>query len=499
MDDNLESEERRSPDLSGRQLDDYRILRRLGRGAMAEVYLADQSSLRRQVAIKVLRADLANDASYVQRFHNEARAAAALVHPNIVQIHEVGHSDGIHYIVQEYVRGQNLAEVVRRRGAIDAPAAVNIIRQVAAALAKAGEHGIVHRDIKPDNIMLARTGEVKVADFGLARSAGGQQVDLTQVGVTMGTPLYMSPEQVEGRRLDPRSDIYSLGVTSYHMLTGRTPFNGDTALAVAVQHLNASPEPIVNLRPDLPDGLSDIVNKMLNKKPADRYANAGEILHALQELDNLESNGGADRSGQTTGVWNAADMEMLTGPGAGATARLDHLMKTAAMFSPRRRRWGSWIGVGVCVLMGVAIAGATRDSDLLPDAISAHVPIRHSAWAQLYHAKMTDAEAAWRAVWEKFNDPYTTNLAKQGLVMHFLAKGSDYDEALVILDELAALGPSDESFVAFGHAGRCVVLERMNRPEAALEAAARLDANMLDQLDPQMRDMLRRAEERSRP
>jgi len=191
-------------DLSGRQLGDFHLLRRLGRGAMAEVYLAEQGSLRRQVAIKVLKSDLAKDETYVKRFHNEAQAAASLVHANIVQIHEVGCLDGIHYIAQEYVRGQNLREWMARRGPPDLRMTVTIMRQVAAALHKAAGQGIVHRDIKPENIMLARTGEVKVADFGLARLAGdGAALNLTQVGVTMGTPLYMSPEQVEGRPLDP--------------------------------------------------------------------------------------------------------------------------------------------------------------------------------------------------------------------------------------------------------------------------------------------------------
>src|SRR4051812_20156610 len=223
------------PDLSGRQLGGYRLLRRLGRGAMAEVYLAEQVSLGRQVAFKVLRSTLATDAIYVQRFHHEARAAAQLVHANIVQIHEVGCVDGVHFIAQEYVQGLNLAELLTRKGAGDVARSLGIVRQVAAALNKAAEHGIVHRDIKPENIMLAASGEVKVADFGLARLFDRDDANnLTQVGITMGTPLYMSPEQVEGRALDPRSDIYSLGVTWYQMLVGEPPFRGDTALSIAV-------------------------------------------------------------------------------------------------------------------------------------------------------------------------------------------------------------------------------------------------------------------------
>src|ERR1700759_1367779 len=172
------------PDLSGRKLGDYLVVHRLGRGAMAEGYLAEQTSLRRQVAIKVLKASLAGDATYVARFHNEAQAAASLVHANIVQIHEVGCHDGVHYIAQEYVAGQNLRELLSRKRTLDVALVVTILRQVGLALQKAAERGIVHRDIKPENVMIARTGEVKVADFGLARIAGdGAQLALTQVGI----------------------------------------------------------------------------------------------------------------------------------------------------------------------------------------------------------------------------------------------------------------------------------------------------------------------------
>ncbi|HEY2760492.1 MAG TPA: serine/threonine-protein kinase, partial [Pirellulales bacterium] len=259
-------------DLSGRQLGDYRLLRRLGRGAMADVYLAEQGSLRRQVALKILKRELAADETYVRRFDMEAQAAASLVQANIVQIYEVGFIDPWHYIAQEYVEGQNVAQYLQRHGTLDFKLAMAVLRQVTAALCKAADRGIVHRDIKPENIMLAKSGEVKVADFGLARiGAGEETMKLTQVGITMGTPLYMSPEQVEGRQLDPRSDIYSLGITCYHMLAGQPPFRGDTALSVALQHVRTQPERLENLRSDIPPALSRVVHKMLSKDPAERY------------------------------------------------------------------------------------------------------------------------------------------------------------------------------------------------------------------------------------
>jgi len=191
-------------DLSGRQLGDFHLLRRLGRGAMAEVYLAEQERLKRRVAVKILKPELAGDRTYLQRFQLEAQAAASLIHANIVQVYEVGCVDQLHYIAQEYVQGQNLRDYIGRHGPPDLPHALSIMRQVASALVKAAEQGVVHRDIKPENIMLTAGGEVKVADFGLARLTGpGVANDLTQIGITLGTPLYMSPEQVEGKPLDP--------------------------------------------------------------------------------------------------------------------------------------------------------------------------------------------------------------------------------------------------------------------------------------------------------
>src|SRR5689334_13739714 len=316
-------------DLSGRQLGDYRLLRRLGRGAMADVYLAEQGSLRRQVALKTLKRQLAEDQTYVRRFHMEAQAAAALVQANIVQIYEVGCIDGWHYIAQEFVDGQNLSQFTTRSGAPPLKLAVAVMRQVSAALCKAAERGIVHRDIKPENIMLGRSGEVKVADFGLARvTANDETVKLTQVGITMGTPLYMSPEQVENRPLDSRSDIYSLGITCFHMLAGQPPFRGDTALSVALQHVRTQPERLENLRPDLPPALSRIIHKMLAKDPAERFANPREMLKELRSLqiDGVEMQWPAELD-EINGV-EVASLLALRGE---ATQRLQGLMQTQAL------------------------------------------------------------------------------------------------------------------------------------------------------------------------
>jgi serine/threonine protein kinase len=321
-----------SPDMSGRKLGDYHLLRRLGRGGMAEVYLAEQDSLRRQVAIKVLKPSLALHDIYVRRFHHEARAAAKLVHANIVQIYEVGCVEGVHFIAQEYVAGQNLKQLLARSGTLDARLAFVIMRQVAAALQKAADQGIVHRDIKPENIMLSPSGEVKVADFGLARVAQtGQQVDLTQVGVTMGTPLYMSPEQITGGNVDPRSDLYSLGVTCYQMLSGRPPFEAETSLALAMQHLKHEPRRLEDLRPDLPPALCRIVHKLLAKDPAHRFARPADLLAELRALQ-LEQGS----EGWLAGLeeWTVPELAALAATQTEATLKLESLLRRQSGLRP---------------------------------------------------------------------------------------------------------------------------------------------------------------------
>ncbi|MDA1040175.1 MAG: serine/threonine-protein kinase [Planctomycetota bacterium] len=275
--------QRDANDLSGRHLGGYRLIRQLGSGAMADVYLAEQESLSRFVAVKVLRPETTVRPAAVERFVQEARAAAGLVHGNIVQIHEVGCLDGIHFLVEEYVAGPSLKGWLEVRGPLDARQAVTALGNVGSALARAAQQGVVHRDIKPENLLLTRDGEVKVADFGLAR-VREQDLGLTQDGTTLGTPLYMSPEQAEGRDVDPRSDLYSLGATVYHLLAGRPPFSGTTGVAVAMAHVRDPLVPLESLRPDLPESLVGIVNRLLAKRADDRYATAADLLHAVESV-----------------------------------------------------------------------------------------------------------------------------------------------------------------------------------------------------------------------
>jgi serine/threonine-protein kinase len=471
-------------DLSGRQLGDFRLLRRLGRGAMAEVYLAEQCQLKRRVALKILKPELAGDRTYLKRFEREAQAAASLVHTNIVQIHEVGCVDELHYIAQEYVEGQNLREWLARRGPPDLPHALSVMRQAAAALAKAAEQGVVHRDIKPENIMLTRSGEVKVADFGLARlSREGETTDLTQIGITMGTPLYMSPEQVEGKQLDPRSDIYSLGVTCYHMLTGTPPFSGETALGVAVQHLKKDAKPLESLRPDLPPALCRTVHKMLAKSPEQRYQSARELLREVRRLQ-VELCG--DAWPEDLPGWDADGVDVSDDPRLQLTQQLDGLMKTIALYRPRRMRW-AWLAAGVVAtfLAGGLLARWLVNEEPLAVAESvrkpSNLPKQPTAMRQLYLASQLGSEDAWWAVCEYYpDDEYCVRRAEQQLAQIYLREGN-YVEALKLFDKFAAAPESQPELRAFGLAGQCGVLNRQGKH--------RESANVLGQLFP-IRDKL---------
>jgi serine/threonine-protein kinase len=487
-------------DLVGKKLKDFYVLRRLGRGAMAEVYLAQQLSLGRQVALKVLNAELARDPNYVRRFHHEARAAAALAHGGIVQIYEVGEQDGVHYIAQEYVAGRNLGELIRGQGSLAPGLALDVLRQVAAALAKASSAGIVHRDIKPENIMVAAaTGEVKVADFGLARvqggdAAGARGLNLTQVGVTMGTPLYMSPEQIEGRQIDSRSDIYSLGVTAYHMLRGEPPFNGDSPLAVALQHLNqqAPPLPVSGLS-EAGSKLAQIVERMMAKKPADRFPDPAALVAAL---NSLAAQATAEGWGAGPGQQSFCEVLQAADDRTAATNRLDEVMKTMTL--SRRRSWPARrvaAAVAVCGLIGAALAAVTRPDPLLAGA-RLGPPRSPDVWGQIYHAKTVDTEEAWRAVERYFGDapPYYHNLARQGLVYHYLTRTAEYNKALKPLQELA--GSSDSTLQAFGNAGLVVAYARLGKPDLAHRANQQLSTPMraaLEEQAPRMAGLLNEA------
>ncbi|HZZ81390.1 MAG TPA: protein kinase [Gemmataceae bacterium] len=272
-------------DYIGATIGDFRLLRKLGQGGMGQVFLAEQISLKRNVAIKMLRDDIANNAVSLARFQAEATTIAKLNHPNVVQAYLVGEHEGRWYLAMEYVEGVSLREYMERNAPLDVRLVLSIMRQVASALDRAGELGIVHRDIKPENILITRKALAKVADFGLARCLDAEErIDLTRAGAAVGTPLYMSPEQIEGKELDGRSDIYSFGVTCYQMLSGTLPFTGMTAFEVATKHVREVPPDLLTMRTGLPAPLCAVVHKMLAKNPAERHATARELVQDVARV-----------------------------------------------------------------------------------------------------------------------------------------------------------------------------------------------------------------------
>src|SRR5262245_202038 len=336
-------------DLTGKTLGDFQVLRRLGQGGMGQVYLAEQVSLKRKVALKLLRADLAANPTALQRFKHEAEAAARATHANIVQIYAIGEADGVHFMALEYVEGRNLREFLEKRGPPDTLVALSIMQQVASALQRAGELGIIHRDIKPENILLTRRGEVKVADFGLSRvlSEAGPALNLTQTGVTMGTPLYMSPEQVEGKPIDPRTDIYSFGVTCYHMLAGQPPFRGQSPFEVAVQHVQKEPPPLHDIRPDLAPALCALVHRMMAKDPAQRPQTCRDILRELAQLREGSPGVTGALALSTTG-----GTAISLGPAAPDAA---NVTDTQTLPGPRRSSWKLWLIAAASVLVALGV------------------------------------------------------------------------------------------------------------------------------------------------
>jgi len=291
----------------------YEIHRRLARGGMAQVYLARDRSLDRPVAIKELVPEFATDPSFVERFRREAQAVANLAHPNIVGVYDWGTQDGTYFIVMEYVDGPSLSQVIRRDGPLHPRRAAELASEVAAALGFAHSRGVVHRDVKPGNVLLTGSGQSKVTDFGIARALSSPAEDLTQTGSVMGTATYFSPEQAQGLPVDPRSDLYSLGVVLYEMVAGRTPFTGDSPLSIAYKHVQDQPEPPSRIIPDLPAGMDAIILKLLSKKPDDRYASAEELRADLRRF--LEG----DRTNAEAALLGAAAAAGMATAAMGAT------------------------------------------------------------------------------------------------------------------------------------------------------------------------------------
>ena len=259
--------------------DRYEILEKIGTGGMSDVYRAKDHKLNRMVAMKILRQEFAENENFVSKFRTEAQAAAGLMHPNIVNVYDVGDENGVYYIVMELVDGITLKKYIEEKNRLTVREAVSITIQVAMGLEAAHRNNVIHRDIKPQNIMISREGKVKVTDFGIAKAATSNTITSN----VMGSVHYTSPEQARGGYSDAKSDIYSLGVTLFEMLTGRVPFNGDTTVAIAIKHIQ---EPIPSVRkyvPDIPLSVEKIVLKCCQKSPDRRYQSASELIRDLKQ------------------------------------------------------------------------------------------------------------------------------------------------------------------------------------------------------------------------
>ena len=267
--------------IKGQKINDrYEIIRMIGEGGMANVYLAQDTILDRKVAVKILRGDLAGDEKFVRRFQREAISASSLTHPNIVEMYDVGEDDGKYFIVMEYVDGKTLKSLIKRRGSLTLPEVIDIMMQLTSGLACAHDSYIIHRDIKPQNIMILDDGKVKITDFGIAMALNSNE--LTQTNSVMGSVHYLPPEQANGNGATIKSDIYSLGILMFELLTGKLPFKGENAVEIAIKQMKEQIPSVCKINPDIPQSVENIILKACAKNPKNRYDNVLEMREDLK-------------------------------------------------------------------------------------------------------------------------------------------------------------------------------------------------------------------------
>ncbi len=356
--------------LNGR----YELHKRIARGGMADVVLARDQLLERPVAVKILFAEYATDNAFVERFRREAQAAAGLNHPNIVGVYDWGREGNTYFIVMEYVDGRSLADLLRTEGTLHPDRAADIATDVAAALGFAHRNGVVHRDIKPGNVLISSTGLVKVTDFGIARAiTHNAEEALTQTGSVMGTATYFSPEQAQGKAVDPRSDLYSLGVVMYEMVCGSAPFQAENPVAVAYKHVQEQVVPPSQLNPAVPASYEAITMKLLAKNPDARYASAEDLRSDLRRFRQGQVVHGAEDATQAVGVAPTMMAAGAVTPPGGTQVMPGNEHYDAAPAKRRTRRF--WIGlvlslvvVALLVFLAYRTLGAGGDDQVtVPD------------------------------------------------------------------------------------------------------------------------------------
>ena len=364
----------------------YRVISRLGSGGMADVYLAEDQLLGRQLAVKLLHHHFAEDQEFVERFRREASSAAGLSHPNIVAIFDRGEWNGTYYIAMEYVAGRSLKTVVREQGALDPAAAIDIVTQILRAARFAHKRGVIHRDLKPHNVILDEEGRARVTDFGIAKAGAS---DMTLTGSIMGTAQYLSPEQAQGHTVSGRSDLYAVGVILYELLTGSVPFDGETAVAIAFKQVSAEPRPPSELQPGVAGALDAVVLRALAKDPAQRFADADEFIAALQHARaTLPISAGTAFAGAIAGTALATGEPYAVSPAAGPGTSAPFPESGALLLPPadgrgdqnarppedadKRRRWLLW-GSGLLLLAALVVLGVLLASSgskvTVPDVV----------------------------------------------------------------------------------------------------------------------------------
>ena len=453
-------------DLSDHEFGDYHIIRQIGSGATADVFLAEQRSLGRRVALKILKKDLASDEIHLRRFLREAKAIAALNHPSLIQIYQIDCYDGYWFIAQEYVQGETLQQEIQRSGTLPIPKVVDSLWQIATAFETITGLGIVHRDIKPENILLGQNSAVKVTDFGLAHvkmpATDSSHLALTEIGMTLGTPLYMSPEQAQGHQLDHRSDIYSLGITCWHALAGKPPFMGETALSVALQHVNNPPPSLLKQRPDIPSALAAIVERMIAKKPEDRFQTFFSILQELQTKGMIPDSALLIRK---SGLTNLTAHQILQ---RALERRRTHLGRIISII----------LLLGIIGILGWSSGYGYRTwiNPPFTGIAMQEIPRKPTVEEQWIYACFINTPDAWQAVIDYFpEETYLWgNKTKRQLIRYYYLE-NDRHHSLPLFDEFSQLSDIDLEEQMLGLAGLmwCAVMD---------EPDMRISQGYLDQI-----------------
>jgi len=423
----------------------YRVLSRLGSGGMADVFLAEDEQLGRKVALKLLHHRFAQDPDFVERFRREAQAAAGLQHPNVVSVYDRGTFDDTYYIAMEYLPGRSLKQLIRQEAPLDPLRAIDITIQILKAARFAHRRGVIHRDLKPHNVIVDDSGHAKVTDFGIARAGAS---DMTETGSIMGTAQYLSPEQAQGHAVNAGSDLYSIGVVLYEMLTGRVPFDADSAVSIALKHVSEAPPPPSAINPNIPPELEQTVLWVLNKNASDRPEDADQLITVLEHCREAITSAGAGQHTASMAAVAAAGAAAgagaaIVGPGlaayqhtqAQATNGSGEMSVVRPPEEPEHRGWVVWAWVALVILL---IAGAAAAAYFLTRPKQVLVP-------KVTDEQITTATATLKQARFQVATVSVTNRRPSGIVVsESPAAGTKADKGSTVTLSVSS-GPGDVS------------------------------------------------------